>query len=157
MAIDFNAVAEELQDLCATVWPDIVRPGDRNPTYLAEHIGRIPFEELTNGGMPYAVVVMPEPRPADLGLHNRCFYVDCELLWIGPTSGPATVQRQRAEAMAAHLTNTDAFSTFQVWDDPHPTPSAAHSMPINETLLAKKEPVLVGRCSARLVVGEEIE
>ena len=156
MAIAINDLAQELADLVAATWTDIVRDGKR---YLRqeEHVNTIPLEALVAEGLPYAVLVVPEPESMELGLANRCYRLRFEAWWVGETDQGSETQRDRAESLAAALWAAGRAGTLvngQLWPDPMAQPVWGASVPINQTLRELKLPMLAGGVLFGVVVGE---
>lgn len=151
MSADLEAVVTELRALVVAVWPEVTA----DKVYEAEHVARVPFEALAEAGLPYAVLVVPEAKPADLGLGNLMDFLDVEVWWVGHNQGPAAAARAKVKALRDYLWARGDYTSFQLWDDPPPQGGAARGLMPNQIFLAKKLPVLAGRVTARLCVGEE--
>ncbi len=150
--MDFEALYAELRTLIAATWPDVVHDG-RLLVFEAEHVETLPFDTLAQWALPYAVLLV-ETAEADWGIGNVAYELRVQVLWVGETAKSASLQRTRAQALAAALWPADPLTEGQVLP-PAPRPVWSNAqLPINRTFRAKKMPCLAGGVLATLLVGD---
>ncbi len=160
--IGFPALYSELESLVATVWPDVVSGGE---AFIreADDVEGIPFQELVDLHLPFAVIVFPTPMAVEMGEANRCFELPCEFWYVARTTLGSSALWAKAEAMASALWTagrdglSGAVTEGQVRSDPMPRPVWGTSQPVNRFLREKKSDILAAGALATILVGESPE
>jgi len=155
MAAYYADLYEALETAVVAVWPDIVQPDGGRAFYDAEHIENIPFEQIANQVvLPAAVVHIPSvPASDEWGVANDTYEVPVELMYLAKTQGGATDIRAKLEAMRDYVRPRGTGLTVgQVLSVDELTWSS--SLPLNQGLRERKLPMLAGRLTFTVLVGE---
>lgn len=152
MSAYLTAAIQEVQNLAASTWPDIVDLAGRKRIYEVEHVANLVFEDKT---LPYAVLLV-RTTPAEISEDRNDVFLDCELYRVDAEDGggPPNALRAALEELRDGLWSDAALTLSQVWNDPPPTPSWSLALEINRLLKGKKIPHLAGRVAFRLLTGE---
>lgn len=151
--LDYEALVAELRDVIAAQWPGVVK-GDGRAIYEAREIKSRPFEELVNGsGLPFAVIDFPAVVNFPMGIANRCYALDTEILLVDEAPLGMEGIRPQLEALAAYLATT-GLTTGKVWDEPDPEPDWGEDLFEQGVLEGKKLPAAVGLVRLMIVMTE---
>lgn len=152
MAAYLNDAIAEVVALLPSVWPDIVAADGGKRVWEVEHIGIVPFEQVT---LPAAVVVV-ESQPWQEGPITRSYVqLDVAAYYVAENVGRPIGIRTKLEALRDVLYPTSLLAQSQVMDDPLPHAEWSMRLDINRLLRGKKVPALGGRVTFRAVAGED--
>jgi len=152
--VDFlNPAVQELLELVATAWPEVLNEDEGRRIYEFEHIAQVPFEELT---APYAVLVV-EPRAAtEMGFGTEHTWLDCEVYYVAASQGRPTGIRTQLQLFREAI-RADSLELAQVWDTPRPAAGWNQRLEVNQLLRGRKLPLAGGLVTFRLLTGEATE
>jgi hypothetical protein len=150
VALDYEALVAELRDVMAAQWPLVVKGDGGRKIFEARQIKGQPLDQLVAiHGLPYAVIDFQSVASFPMGLANRCYALETELLYVAEAASGAEGVRPLLESMALYLATT-GLTTGKVWDDPDPEPDWGEDLLENETLENKKIEAIAG--VVRLVI-----
>lgn len=152
MAAYLTNAIQEVQNLLASTWTDVVGDNGGKRVYEVEHVSVIPFDTLT---LPYAVLVVESQPWQDGPLARNYVQLDCQAFYIAENAGLPTAIRTKVEALRDALYPTSTLALSQVWDEPLPHAEWSMRLEINRLLRAKKMAALAGRVTFRLIAGQD--
>lgn len=154
MAYSWSGLVTALRTAIGAAWPDVLPGAGGGGIWEVDQVGRLDFETILAGGMPFAIMEWAPIASGEWGVPNQVYETSLALSYVCRFSAAQglTQVRTRLETLQDYLTTTGVGTVATVLEVTGFDWSAGH--PANQLFLQANLPYVAGSLTAALVAGE---